>query len=64
MKIVIAGGKGFIGRPLAARLARDHAVAVWDLPEVDLLSNGSFSGELERCKPDLVVNLAGECSVG
>jgi nucleoside-diphosphate-sugar epimerase len=58
VKIVIAGGKGFIGRRLVSRLLADHTVAVWDIPEVNLLDSGSFSDELERLKPDLIVNLA------
>ncbi len=58
MKIVIAGGRGFVGRGLAERLRAGHAVAVWDLPEVNLLDSASFSPQLDQFRPDLVVNLA------
>jgi nucleoside-diphosphate-sugar epimerase len=59
VKIVLAGGKGFIGRALAVRLGIDHRVHVWDLPEVNLLEPRSFADELARLAPDLIVNLAG-----
>jgi nucleoside-diphosphate-sugar epimerase len=58
VRIVIAGGRGFIGRGLTARLRGDHTLAVWDFPEVNLLDSASFADALERFKPDLVVNLA------
>jgi nucleoside-diphosphate-sugar epimerase len=58
VKIVLAGGRGFIGSRLAERLRAQHTVVVWDLPEVNLLDVSSFSQELERLRPDLVVNLA------
>jgi nucleoside-diphosphate-sugar epimerase len=58
VKVVIVGGRGFIGRGLAARLGKDHSVAVWDFPEVNLLQSSSFSEELARCRPDVIVNLA------
>ncbi len=58
MKIVIAGGRGFIGRGLAAQLLASHTVAVWDVPEANLLDSASFSSELERFQPDIVANLA------
>ncbi len=58
MKIAIAGGKGFIGQALAMRLGAEHAVAVLDLPEVNLLDRQSCSEAIARLEPDLVVNLA------
>ena len=57
MNVAVAGGRGFIGRALAARLAETHTVAVWDLPEVNLLDRESVRRAVERDTPDLVVNL-------
>src|SRR5690242_9138718 len=54
MKIVIAGGTGFLGRPLATALAADgHAVAS--------LPRGSVEGVDGA---DVVINLAGESIAG
>jgi len=68
MRIAIAGGTGFIGEPLAERLARDNDVAVltrnparvrvgrgiaWDPPEQDAWSDVVAAA-------DVVINLAGE----
>jgi UDP-glucose 4-epimerase len=58
VRIVIAGGRGFIGRKLADRLGSTHSVAVWDLPEIDLLQADCLSREIARLRPELVINLA------
>ncbi len=69
MKIVIAGGSGFLGAPLARRLiARGDDVAVLsrDLSKVkagrgvrwDGITPGPWTAEIDAA--DLVVNLAGE----
>jgi len=77
VKIVIAGGTGFLGRPLTARLVSDgHDVvvltrnagtraaartAVWS-PGDDLHNAGAWPGEIDGA--DAVINLAGESIAG
>jgi UDP-glucose 4-epimerase len=58
VNVVIAGGRGFIGRGLVERLRGRYTVVVWDLPDVDLLDAASLAGAFTRFQPDLVVNLA------
>src|SRR6185369_7896804 len=68
MRIAIAGGTGFIGEPLAARLAKENDVAIltrgpsrvhagrgiaWDPPEQDVWADLVAAA-------DVVINLAGE----
>src|SRR6185369_15086989 len=68
MRIAIAGGTGFIGEPLAARLAKENDVAIltrnpsrvragrgvaWDPPEQDVWADVVAAA-------DVVINLAGE----
>ena len=68
MKIVVAGGTGFIGEPLVESLAREHEVAVLSRNPAkvrvgrgvawDPRSNGPWQSEVAAA--DAVVNLAGE----
>lgn len=59
VKIAIAGGKGFIGKPLITALnANGYHVQSWDLLEVNLLDRSSIVRALDAFRPDLIVNLA------
>ena len=68
MKIVVAGGTGFIGEPLVESLAREHDVAVLSRNPAkvragrgvgwDPASKGAWQAEVAAA--DAVVNLAGE----
>lgn len=71
MKVVIAGGSGFLGRSLGRwLLANGHQVVVLtrhpdsrlDLPQVhwDARTAGDWAGELESSSPIGIVNLAGK----
>jgi uncharacterized protein (TIGR01777 family) len=75
MKIVVAGGTGFLGRPLTARLvSRGHEVVVLTRgrggagPGVRAMawtpdgSDGAWAGEIDGA--DAVINLAGESIAG
>lgn len=58
MKILIVGGKGFIGTQLKEALASSHEVVIGDLPELDILRPETIAQALTNEKPDVVINLA------
>ncbi|MBI1971590.1 MAG: NAD-dependent epimerase/dehydratase family protein [Candidatus Wildermuthbacteria bacterium] len=62
-KILITGGKGFIGSRLKDRLASEgNEVSVADLPDVDICSGGLFDA-FEKAQPDVVFHLAAQTDV-
>jgi len=59
MKVAIVGGKGFIGKPVAEVLSKEHEVDIWDLPEVDVRNPETIRVRFDRFLPEVVINLAG-----
>jgi UDP-glucuronate 4-epimerase len=57
MKVFIFGGKGFIGKVLEHRAGQLHEVAVLDLNDVDIRNPNTYTDQLVREKPDVVINL-------
>lgn len=64
MKVLITGGKGFIGSHLTAALSgRDYDVCVLDRhgdEPIDLLHPGAITFPLKKHRPDVVVHLAAQ----
>ncbi len=58
MKIIIFGGKGFIGKGLAKKLSLSNEVVVFDRPEIDIRNSETFADKMMAEKPDMVINLA------
>jgi len=58
MKIVIFGGKGFIGKALEKKARGLYKVAVFDLSKEDIRNPKTFERLLISEKPDVVINLA------
>lgn len=78
-RILLTGGAGFVGGHLAGALARDYAGAArvmmirpgepcrpedWTLVEADLIDEREVDRLVADARPDLVVHLAGQASVG
>ena len=59
MKIVIFGGRGFIGQALGKKARESYEVVIFDLPENDVERPETFTAQLISEKPDVVINLAG-----
>lgn len=59
MKLLVTGSRGQLGRALAqAGPARGHAVAGYDLPELDITDAAAVRRLVETERPDVVVNCA------
>jgi dTDP-4-dehydrorhamnose reductase len=64
MKILVAGGRGQLGRSLVRRgPARGHDLAALDLPELDLRDAAGLAAQLDRIAPALVINAAAYTAV-
>lgn len=66
-RVVITGGKGFVGSYLEQELRRawpDTDVVIWDLPEVDITDQATYIKQLEELQPAWVVHLAAIAAVG
>ena len=57
MKIIIAGGRGQLGRTLERVLSPKHQVVIIDLPETDVTQRGEID-TLVNLAPDLVIHAA------
>ncbi len=57
MRILITGGKGQLGRALAAHLS-DHIVFSIDLPEIDITEQARFSATVAETQPEVVLHCA------
>jgi len=58
VRILLTGGHGLVGRPLAERLSASHDVVVTDMPGTDVTSAGSVRAAIRTARPDHVVHLA------
>lgn len=59
MRLLVTGSRGQLGRALAqAGPARGHAVAGYDLPELDITDAAAVRRLVEAERPDVVVNCA------
>jgi len=59
MRVLLTGGRGLLGAPLAACLRADEAdVCVTDVPEVDVTNGAAVRAALDEFAPDVVVHLA------
>ncbi len=58
MKLLLTGGRGLLGTPLARRLAGSHEVVVTDLPELDVTDAAAVRESMERVQPHRVLHLA------
>ena len=64
MSVLITGGCGFVGRHLMPRLlAEDWRVTPYDL-ELDVVDGDAVQAAFDRDKPDAVIHLAAQASVG
>ncbi|MEK7557360.1 MAG: GDP-mannose 4,6-dehydratase [Patescibacteria group bacterium] len=65
-RVVVTGGRGFVGSYLRRELARHWQgvqIEVWDLPEVDITKPDHYQHRLEEFKPTWLVHLAAISSV-
>ncbi|MDP3956376.1 MAG: NAD(P)-dependent oxidoreductase [bacterium] len=59
MKIIIFGGRGFIGKALEEKIRTgSHEIAVFDLPSEDIQKPETFQNRLLSEHADVVINLA------
>ena len=59
MKVLLTGGRGLLGTPLATRLRAGGAdVSVTDVPEVDVTDRDSVAAAVGSFGPDVVVHAA------
>jgi dTDP-4-dehydrorhamnose reductase len=64
MKILVTGGRGQLGRSLAARgPARGHMVMATDVAELDICDEDQLARALAAGAPDLVINAAAYTAV-
>lgn len=71
MKALITGSKGFIGSNLSAELEKnEYEVIKCDLTEgdgniaMDIMNPAMIQSVLEKYKPDVIINMAGQANVG
>ena len=62
MKVLLTGGRGMLGRTLAAEW-RGFSVIQTDLPEADITDPAGFEKVLEKYQPDAVVHCAAMTAV-
>ncbi len=59
MRVLLTGGKGLLGTPLAACLRSGGVdVRVTDVPEVDVTSDAAVHAAVDAFRPDVLVHLA------
>ena len=63
MKILITGGRGMLGRTLAAELGGEFDVVPTDLPEADVTDENAIDAVIARHRPDVVVHCAAMTAV-
>lgn len=57
MRIVIIGGKGFIGKAVVESASAEHQIFVLSRPEVDVVEPETYRKKLKDIRPDVVINL-------
>ena len=57
MRILIAGGKGMLGRTLQREL-EGNEIVIADLPEWDITDDAGFVAKVGEVKPDLIIHCA------
>lgn len=62
MKVLLTGGKGMLGRTLAAEL-NDYEMIPTDLPEADITDETGFDAVLKQYVPDVVIHCAAMTAV-
>ena len=58
MKILLTGGRGLVGRPLARLLAQDHDVHALDIEDLDVTDASAVERTFGEVHPSAVVHLA------
>lgn len=58
MRVLLTGGKGLVGRPLARHLASRHEVTALGHAELDVTDAAAVAGAVRQARPDAVVHLA------
>jgi len=56
--VLVAGARGMLGRMLLAAAPPGTRICGTDLPECDITDPGSISREMDRIRPEWVVNCA------
>ncbi|MBQ7206949.1 MAG: dTDP-4-dehydrorhamnose reductase [Lentisphaeria bacterium] len=62
MRVLVTGGKGMLGRTLAAELT-DFEIIPTDLPEADITDARGFDAVVARSRPDAVIHCAAMTAV-
>lgn len=57
-RALVVGGRGMLGRAVAARLTDGFEVASWDLPEIDITDREGTLQRIAAAAPALVINCA------
>lgn len=64
MKVLVAGGRGQLGRSVSRRGAEQgHDVAAYDVDELDICDAGQVESKLSLVRPDVVINAAAYTAV-
>lgn len=66
-RVVITGGRGFVGQHLTRELETAWpgvVITLWDLPEVDITKPEMYQEQLAALAPDWIVHLAALAAVG
>lgn len=61
MKILVTGGRGFLGGYIARRLAPHHELVVTDLDDLDVRDRAALVRRMEAVAPHAVLHLAALC---